>query len=70
MGVGRVGQSAIYRRIGKSLVCQYVGWWLKPVSDILCVPYESWGASLIYFTGETDPPLVTRDGRTNHSLSR
>ncbi|OXH27539.1 DNA polymerase lambda subunit [Cryptococcus neoformans] len=34
MGVGRVGQSAIYRRI-----------------DILCVPYESWGASLIYFTG-------------------
>ncbi|KIR24693.1 DNA polymerase lambda subunit [Cryptococcus deuterogattii 99/473] len=34
MGVGRVGQSANYRRI-----------------DILCVPYESWGASLIYFTG-------------------
>nr|KIR88216.1 DNA polymerase lambda subunit [Cryptococcus tetragattii IND107] len=34
MGVGRVGQSTIYRRI-----------------DILCVPYESWGASLIYFTG-------------------
>lgn len=65
MGVGRVGQSAMYRRIGKLFVCQYVGWWLKFITDILCVPYESWGASLIYFTGKN---LVTRDGRTNHSL--
>lgn len=36
MGVGRVGQSAIYRRIGKSLVHQYDGWWLKHLRYIVC----------------------------------
>lgn len=40
MGVGRVGQSAIYRRIGKSLIHQYDGWcdvwWLKHLRYIVC----------------------------------
>ena len=49
MGVGRLDVNSKHRRIGKTRSCL-----VTPglIADILCIPFEQWGAALIYFTGE------------------
>ena len=29
------------------------------IVDILCIPFENWGAALIYFTGKSSPGIST-----------
>ena len=48
MGVGRLNHNSLHRRIGKSATHVKV---LSNGVDILCIPFQQWGAALLYFTG-------------------
>ncbi|KAK4689224.1 hypothetical protein P7C73_g887, partial [Tremellales sp. Uapishka_1] len=52
MGVGKASPSGKYRRIGGSAVLGLRSdkTQAEPL-DILCIPFDQWGAALIYFTG-------------------
>lgn len=51
MGVCRLNSQSLHRRIGTSdFLLLHQSKNLKQ-ADILCIPFEQWGASLIYFTG-------------------
>jgi len=56
MGVGRLDANSKHRRIGKFLCRLRVMRKLK--ADILCIPFEQWGAALIYFTGKSTISLL------------
>lgn len=46
MGVGRLSHNSLHRRIGEPHPISK-----ELTSDILCIPFEQWGAALLYFTG-------------------
>jgi hypothetical protein len=48
MGVGRLGPHALHRRIGEDALSRGCP---ALMADIMCIPFEQWGAALLYFTG-------------------
>lgn len=53
MGVGRLNSDSKYRRIGELPLVKGA----LNERDILCIPFEQWGAALIYFTGWCHPQV-------------
>lgn len=56
MGVGRLNHNSLHRRIGQS---NPSGQKRRLMIDILCIPFEQWGAALLYFTGNDIVRLPT-----------
>ncbi len=64
MGVGRVGLTGKYRRIGKwnfDSECMD----LTRRVDMLCIPFRQWGGALIFFTGK----LSSRSNDDTHVVA-
>ena len=50
MGICRLGPDTKYRRLGMCIRSTASAFLTR--LDILCIPFEQWGAALIYFTGK------------------
>jgi DNA polymerase lambda len=66
MGVGRLDANSRHRRIGEARPSIAK----KLMADILCIPFDQWGAALIYFTGELAISLRVTSLTTGNEIVR